>query len=816
MFKQLLITAIIIFTFTAATASALSVYMPIQGGTGNSSIPTYGKLLVGNSSGTYTLTATSSLGIVATVGPDYITYTSATTSLKTLLGLANATSTLFTFTTGWGTTLYSNVTGNLTGNADTATALAANPTDCGASEFANAIAANGNLTCAVPASAPDGDFTWATNYNAITAATSSALWVQGNLYASSTSYLGTIAAGVWNGTAIANANLANSTIALTSSGSITIGTSPISLGGTSALNLNMANANTWTGLQSFSNATSTLLTFTKAWGNVIGNLTGNADTATALTDFNTPFNTQFGTKNLNDLNDVATTTIVGNGTGDVLTWTGTVWTNSNLSTLAITGLTDFYLDNTDMDIVGYKKLQNRATSSAETTVATTTTAGGWILLHSFITASSSPGITLIPGGSWHFVMYAKTSNTAGNNFLVTKIYKKIETGTETLLFTSTSSELTTSQAVAQEDDKVISDITLLETDRIVMKYYAYSTLAGHTITMYYQGTDAYTHVHTSIAVAHNQLFGLQGGSADQYYHSTLSEYTGTGTGNFVRLASPTLTGLLTVPNASTTLISGKWVGTAIEDAYLTKTGDWTGTIDGNNFDGGAIGAGDMLYGSAAGTISELAKATDGNILSLVNGLPSWIATTTFAHLNAANAFTGSITFSGSGDITLPALSVDAGTYAAASIDGDDINANLAGRSLTLTAASPDTLDADAELYTRTWTYSIKATTTGSSVATTTTFASFRVPLASTITGVTGFCVGAASTTVALDERSNPDAAGTRIFQDVIGMVIGDSSATSSFSNASMAAGAWVNLDIIGYHVGVPEKCFLSVTATVDD
>jgi len=32
----------------------------------------------------------------------------------------------------------------------------------------------------------------------------------------------------------------------------------------------------------------------------------------------------------------------------------------------------------------------------------------------------------------------------------------------------------------------------------------------------------------------------------------------------------------------------------------------------------------------------------------------------------------------------------------------------------------------------------------------------------------------------------------------------------------MAAGAWVNLDIIGYHVGVPEKCFLSVTATVDD
>jgi hypothetical protein len=38
--------------------------------------------------------------------------------------------------------------GALTGNASTATALAANPTDCGANTFATTIAANGNLTCA--------------------------------------------------------------------------------------------------------------------------------------------------------------------------------------------------------------------------------------------------------------------------------------------------------------------------------------------------------------------------------------------------------------------------------------------------------------------------------------------------------------------------------------------------------------------------------------------------------------------------------------------------------------------------------------------
>ena len=56
------------------------------------------------------------------------------------------------------------------------------------------------------------------------------------------------------------------------------------------------------------------------------------------------------------------------------------------------------------------------------------------------------------------------------------------------------------------------------------------------------------------------------------------------------------------------------------------------------------------------------------------------------------------------DVTTNALSCDtdpvaAGEYAAASIDGDDVNSNIAGRSLTLTAGAPDTLDLDSEIFT---------------------------------------------------------------------------------------------------------------------
>ena len=45
--------------------------------------------------------------------------------------------------------------GDLTGNADTSTALASNPTDCAGGEFASSIDASGNLTCSAPTGGGD-------------------------------------------------------------------------------------------------------------------------------------------------------------------------------------------------------------------------------------------------------------------------------------------------------------------------------------------------------------------------------------------------------------------------------------------------------------------------------------------------------------------------------------------------------------------------------------------------------------------------------------------------------------------------------------
>ena len=91
--------------------------------------------------------------------------------------------------------------------------------------------------------------------------------VQGNITS-----VGTITSGVWNGTAIANANLANSTIAIGSTGStLSVTGSPISLGGAAGnVELNLAHANTWTGAQTFgatalTSATTSISAQTNNW-----------------------------------------------------------------------------------------------------------------------------------------------------------------------------------------------------------------------------------------------------------------------------------------------------------------------------------------------------------------------------------------------------------------------------------------------------------------------------------------------------------------------------------------------------------------------
>jgi hypothetical protein len=135
----------------------------------------------------------------------------------------------------------------------------------------------------------------------------------------------------------------------------------------------------------------------------------------------------------------------------------------------------------------------------------------------------------------------------------------------------------------------------------------------------------------------------------------------TGSGALVFATSPTLGGTPVLPSTFT-IGANSFIRSGAHNLTLTTSGAtnvtlptsgtiavltsaMTGTFDGNNFGGGAVGQGDLLYGSAAGTISELAKSTSATRYLSNQGSsnnPSW------NQVNLANGVTGTLPLANGG------------------------------------------------------------------------------------------------------------------------------------------------------------------------
>jgi hypothetical protein len=195
-----------------------------------------------------------------------------------------------------------------------------------------------------------------------------------------------------------------------------------------------------------------------------------------------------------------------------------------------------------------------------------------------------------------------------------------------------------------------------------------TTTAAITLTYVYDGQDNASLVVSPLSLLHDSLAGLQGGTVGEFYHLTSAEYTGTGTGNFVRasaptIANPSVTGTLNVNTINSTdstaiqitdgvNISGTLNAKTLVTTNISSEDSTAIQINGGINVTGSVRLGGLQYPTIPGTNGQVLSSTGtGNV--------EWA---TLTGGGGSNIAADSVTFTGFGSnnivISDPNISVD--------------------------------------------------------------------------------------------------------------------------------------------------------------
>ena len=301
--------------------------------------------------------------------------------------------------------------------------------------------------------------------------------------------------------------------------------------------------------------------------------------------------------------------VLGRTALDAGTWTYGIWANANAvnaGTVTITGITysttPFTTGTVTLTGTGTSRT---ATASADSPFATAVGSSDPNVASYLQTPNALMQITAVANSTSVTVTTLSTyvNETAVSGNVWNELFL---VGSANLTTTLTEYNFNTTQGTY-----VISN-----TASLGILITATSTRSQSTnVSVTLNGTTTASSVKTPLITLHDNLAGLQGGQSNEYFHLTQAEYTGTGTGNFVRQTSPTLI----TPNI------GAATGTSL---------DTTGNITASNVyaNSGTIGA-SLLTGTlttaaqpnitSVGTLSSLSvtgNVTAGNLTgSLANG-----------------------------------------------------------------------------------------------------------------------------------------------------------------------------------------------------
>lgn len=241
---------------------------------------------------------------------------------------------------------------------------------------------------------------------------------------------------------------------------------------------------------------------------------------------------------ITDLSDI---TISEPESGQALIFNGVKWNNQDLQIPASAGSgVNIYLTRTSSGISDYDLMSfvpDMASEIDESVVVN----NGTVDFEHYITDVVLDR-NLIDSGAWDFNIFTYVSDNTHITTLGIKVYSRTSGGVETLLFSGSTIEIDETSVTLYTIKLIENSFSINPTDKLVVKFSATTdSITDVTVHLVHSGTEHYTYINTPLVVRHNDLSQLQGGSSNQYYHLTQAEYTGTGSGVFVKTTSPNIT-----------------------------------------------------------------------------------------------------------------------------------------------------------------------------------------------------------------------------------------------------------------------------------
>lgn len=342
-------------------------------------------------------------------------------------------------------------------------------------------------------------------------------------------------------------------------------------------------------------------------------------------------------------NDVTITTPIVN---QILQWNGSQWINASGSVVNAGPGVVYFLTNTTAGFGTYEYMSKTpdALSEIEETVVVN---ANTVLIHEYI-SDVNIGKTFIDAGIWEFNFFGYI-NTLDANFVI-NTYKRTSGGTETLLF-STETEL-----INWTSPDLSSSVTVQQafacnaTDTLVIKIYGKTTQTSNvTLKLVHSGTTHYSHLHTPLTLAHNDIAGLQGGATGEYFHLNSAVNTKLLGWNSTGIPESDISGSGKYIKADGTVaLSANWNAGSyrITAGNITSTGD--ALLNGSTAGlGGGASTSNIVLG-----VSALASNTTG-IRNVAIGYNALTSQTSSGNYNVAIGYqTLSLNSSGQGSIAI--------------------------------------------------------------------------------------------------------------------------------------------------------------------